>query len=197
MGRTFSDWQEPVRLLEGGTGAPTDAQRSLVEKLGLIVNGHEPRDVLGVMLEEHLRPIIWGTSTEPASERQLAFLDSLRGSNARSGLSKPLASAWIDHYLALRNTDKLRSLRLQRGDTVVRRFRWRHPADHQLHETEELYVVSSIGPAGLVYFKGGNGKCGWASSLEQVPPAGNHDDYPRYTALPAAGHRFERATFEG
>ncbi len=54
------------------------------------------------MLEERLRPIIWGlTRPEPATERQLAFLASLSAPLAKDPLlTKVLASAWIDHYLS-------------------------------------------------------------------------------------------------
>jgi hypothetical protein len=82
---TYPDWQEPVRLLELSTGPSRPVQHDLAEQFGLIWQGDEPYSVLGVMLEEHLMPLIWDTSAqaEPASERQRNFLKIL-GSNIDS-----------------------------------------------------------------------------------------------------------------
>ena len=34
------------------------------------------------------------------------------------------------------------------------------------HEFDQEYIVSSIRGDGLVYFKGGNGTCAWATKLK-------------------------------
>lgn len=169
MGSTYPDWREPARTLERSTGPATDGQRSLASKVGLRLDGKEPHDVVGVLLEEHLRPIIWGTEAAPATERQRGFLMSLDAAQATdTSLSRPVASAWISHHLARRNLQSLRTLKLKRGDAIIRLKRWVDPATGELHESREQFRVSSIGPAGLVYFLGGNGQCGWASSLERA-----------------------------
>lgn len=35
-------------------------------------------------------------------------------------------------------------------------------------ESLDYFITSSIGSEGLVYFRGGNGRCGWASTLRQA-----------------------------
>jgi hypothetical protein len=43
------------------------------------------------------------------------------------------------------------------------------PVTGELHEyVSPPMVISSIGSNGLVYFRGGNGQCGWPSSLSRV-----------------------------
>jgi hypothetical protein len=82
-------------------------------------------------------------------------------------LSKSLASAWINHYLAVRNADRLQELRLARGDRVVHQRTWVDHSTGELNNWSDRHVVSSIGARGLVYFKGGNGKCGWPTNLSR------------------------------
>jgi hypothetical protein len=138
------------------------------------------------MLEEYLRPTIWGTETEaePATERQRAFLKALGSTrSAQPSLTKPVASAWIDHHLSLRNTQRLRDLLLARGDAVLKRTVWPHTQTVRPHESLEYSIVSSIGANGLVYFKGGNGKCGWPSTLTRAAPTDTPGGYPQFREL--------------
>ena len=57
---TYEDWREPVRQLELDSGPATEAQRALAEHVDLALGGSEPQGVAAVMLEQHLRPAIWG-----------------------------------------------------------------------------------------------------------------------------------------
>lgn len=181
---SYADWREPVRRLELGTGAATEAQRSLAAKVGLELVGDEPHGVTGVMLEEHLRPMIWGASSDPVTDRQRHFLTGLGEARATDpGLTKPVASAWIAHRLAVRNRERLRALRLARGDAVIKRTVWRHPETGLPHESMDYCVVSSIGVSGLVYFRGGNGKCGWPSVLSLATADDLPVEYPRFNPL--------------
>lgn len=136
------------------------------------------------MLEEHLQPLIWGKVSEPATDLQRAFLIELGSCEADdAGLTKRIASAWIGHYLAVRNIESLRQLVLVQGDAVIKRTLWRNPENARMHETLDYAVVSSIGGNGLVYFRGGNGKCGWPSSIMR-PPVGSHrEDFPKFRDL--------------
>ncbi len=182
---TFPTWHEPVRLLEESTRPATNQQRELASTVGLALAGTEPRGVAAVLLEEHLQPLIWGRESERATDRQRAFLVEL-GSHVAddAGLTKRTASAWIEHHLALRSIDCLRRLALVRDDAVIKRTRWRHPESGRLCETLDYAVVSSIGADGMVYFRGGNGKCGWPSSLTRAPTRTRHDDYPMFREFP-------------
>jgi len=158
---TFPTWHEPVRLLEVGTRPATNQQRKLASTVGLALVGTEPRGVAAVLLEEHLQPFIWGKESDRATDRQRAFLVELGSSVADdAGLTKRTASAWIEYHLALRNIECLRYLALVRDDAVIKRTRWRHPETGRLYKTLDYAVVSSIRANGMVYFRGGDGKCG-------------------------------------
>jgi hypothetical protein len=172
LGMTFSDWSEPVRLMEEQSGPVADEQLELGTQLGLVLMSDLPRGVAAVMLEEHLRPRIWGLlsgKVELATEKQLKFLEAIAHDRAwkRVSLSKHVASAWIDHYLTVRNAEVLRELRLRAGDRVVHERTWVDHNTGELQAWSDCYVVSSIGARGLVYFKGGNGKCAWPSRLSR------------------------------
>ena len=181
---TFPTWHEPVRLLEESTGPATDQQRELAITVGLALAGTEPRGVAAILLEEHLQPLIWGREPERATGRQRAFLVEL-GSNVAddAGLTKRTASAWIQHHLAVRSIESLRRLALVRDDTVITRRLWRHPETERLFETLDCAVVSSIRADGMVYFRGGNGRCGWPTSLTRAPARIHRDDYPKFREL--------------
>lgn len=178
---TYPNWCEPVRLLELRTGPSTPRQRELAEQFGLAWGGTEPHDVVGLMLEEHVRLVIWGTQPKPATARQRAFLVKLGATRAADpSLTKAVASAWIEHHLALRTIERLRTLGLTRGDAVIKRTIWRHPETGLPHESRDYFIVSTIGAGGLVYFKGGNGRCGWPSSLERATEADSPSDFPQF-----------------
>jgi hypothetical protein len=181
---TYPDWQEPVRLLELSIGLSTPAQRALADQFGLTLGGDEPRGILGVMLEERILPLIWDVDTAPeiASERQRNFLRTLGIASAANcpALTKRLASAWIDHQLTIRTIESLRRLQIRTGDAVIKRTVWRrHLPGIPPHETFEICYVSSIGANGMVYFKGGNGSCGWPSLLYRAGPEDEPSAYPQ------------------
>ena len=165
---TFTDWREPLRLLEEQSRPATSDQWSLADKVGLRLGEDVPRAVASVLLEDFLRPMVWGEAPDPATDKQRAFLVQLGAIDvaADADLSKAAGSAWIDHCLSLQNQQSLRDLRLARGDQVLKRWTSRDPASGIATEFLDHCVVSSIGTNGLVYFKGGNGKCGWPSSLQ-------------------------------
>jgi hypothetical protein len=169
---TFADWREPLRLLESQAGPATSAQRGLADNLGLRLADDVPRSVTSVLLEDHLRPTVWGDEPELATEKQRAFLARLGATDvaADADLSKAAASAWIDYRFTLQTIRHLKELRLVSGDQVVKWHAWRDPESGETMEFEDQHVVSSIGVDGLVYFKGGNGKCGWPSSLRRSKP---------------------------
>lgn len=176
---TFIDWTEPVRLLEAGLLPVADDQMALASFVGLHLDVDLPRGVAAALLEEALRPHIWGTPphTTPAdlepTERQMAFLQEIAHGElwTRSALSKRSASAWIEHFLAERTARRLREMQLARGDRVIKTSPWVNEATGEHHEWRQEYEVSSIGADGLVFFRGGNGQCAWPSSLTRVTPA--------------------------
>lgn len=170
---TFVDWIEPVRLLEADLLPATEDQLALASFVGLRLDDDLPRGVAATMLEEAVRPHIAGNSPEATTvdleptERQMAFLNEIAHGEAwtRAPLNRRSASAWIGHFLAQRTARRLREMQLVRGDRVIKTSTWLNEATGELHDWSQEYEVSSIGANGLVYFRGGNGQCGWASSL--------------------------------
>ena len=167
---SFSDWREPVRMLKEQTGPVAAEQLELGAQVGFRLDGDLPRGVAAAMLEEHLHPSIWGARAQkpsPATLKQREFLEAI--ANDRSfepvSLSKSLASAWIEHYLSVRTAESLEKLQLRAGDQVTHQPKMVDYDTGELRTWSDRYVVSSIGARGLVYFKGGNGKCGWPANL--------------------------------
>ncbi|WP_445257002.1 hypothetical protein [Nocardioides aurantiacus] len=173
---TFVDWTEPVRLLEFGLLPVTRDQLSLASFVGLHLDDDLPRGVAAVVLEDALRSHISGTLAEAApadvqpTERQMEFLREIAHGELwmRAALSRRSASAWIGHFLAERTAHRLHEMQLVRGDRVIKTRAWADEATGELHEWSQEYEVSSIGADGLVYFRGGNGQCGWPSSLTRA-----------------------------
>lgn len=168
-----------MQLLDAQTGPPRPAQLTLAQTVGLTLVGDEPHNVVAAMLEDHLRPIVWNVDPAPATDRQIQFLRHLTATT-RSGLSKNVASAWIDHHLALKTRTRLAALQLKEGDAVIKSQRFHDPESGQPIEILDYCVVSSIGANGLVYFKGGNGNCGWPSTLRNVNASDELESYPTF-----------------
>lgn len=169
---TFPDWNEPVRLLEEQSGPVVPEQLRLAAQVGFPLARDLPRRVAAVLLEDHLRPRIWGVprrAEAPATQKQREFLEAIAHDRLfeRTSRSKSFASAWISHYLAVRNAKRLRELRLAAGDLVVQQQTWLNHDTGELHNLTDRHVVSSIGAVGLVYFKGGNGRCAWPTNLSR------------------------------
>ena len=164
---TFPDWHEPVRLLRAGCGPSTDEQRRIAAALGCPL-GNEPRDVLAASIEAWLEPALWGRSPLPVTERQWAFLRELGHVAGERGLVRPVASAWIQHYLSLRTAEGLESLGLRAGQRVHIDRKFTDPDTGEITSINDEGTVSSIGANGLVYFRGGNGKCAWPGNLRRL-----------------------------
>ena len=97
----------------------------------------------------------------------MAFLEELGHPREVAGLSRSVASAWIEHYLSVRAARALEELRLRAGDVVDHEHRHVDPTTGEMHVWFQRQTVSSIGRNGLVYFRGGNAQCGWPSQLHR------------------------------
>jgi len=161
---TFPDWKESTRLLEEAAGPPTAEQLDLAATIGLRYVG-EPRVVFAAAIEAWLHPAIRQEQPKPATGRQLSFLDELGHEHEVAGLSRSVASAWIQHYLSVRTARALNELQLSAGDLIDQEHRHVDPTTGQLRVWFQKQTVSSIGRNGLVYFRGGNGRCGWPTQL--------------------------------
>lgn len=161
----YIDWREPVRLLEETNGPATPEQHDLAILIGMALRHGEHRKIATALLADRVEPAIYGREVSPATNEQLAFLGRIaKKESSFRGVSKRVASAWIDYYLAEQAIADLRALRLQRGDRVIKTeqvtFEGESPSTF-VHS----HTVSSIGANGRVYFTGGNGAGGWPSQL--------------------------------
>lgn len=161
---TYADWREPVRRLRATTGPATEELLRVAVALGC-PHEAEPHGVLCAIVEDWLRPVLYGESSPLATERQLAYLASLGDTNVEPGMHRPVASAWIDHYLALGSAQALECLELVSGDQVHLKNDYIDPGTGEITDLGGTFTVSSIGSNGLVYFRGGNGKCAWPTKL--------------------------------
>ena len=83
-------------------------------------------------------------------------------------MHRTVASAWIDHYLSLQTAQALEALQPRTGDEVHHRHDYIDPATGEEVDLGGTVTVSSIGSNGLVYFRGGNGQCGWPTNLLRI-----------------------------
>jgi hypothetical protein len=165
---THASWTPVVVALEQRIAAPIAELIEVAVRLEIPTTEASPAMVLAATIQDKLDPILWGHLSRPPSEAQVKYLTSLAeeaGESMPTPSSAAVTGAWIDVFLARRTIDALHTLKLQRGDVV----------DHRrLHEEKALVrrvVVSSLGDDGLVYFRGGNGQCGWPSALRLVARA--------------------------
>lgn len=79
---------------------------------------NEPAIVATALIEASLRPALYGTSAPLATPKQSAFLASLGHKADSSNMPRPVASAWIDHYLSVRTLKSLRELQPKAGDLL-------------------------------------------------------------------------------
>ena len=158
-----------MRQIEAATGPASDEQLRLASFLG-VPHETEPFAVTARLLEDFLRPLIWQEVPPGATPRQLAFLAELGHPESGAPMTKAVASAWIEHHLARRTAARLRDLRLRAGETVMHVSKWVDEGTGEIHEDRREVTVSSIGATGLVYFKGGNGQCGWPTNISRDAP---------------------------
>jgi len=178
---TYADFQEPLRLMSESVGPATDEQHQLATKVGMTLED-EPRAVAAALLEDHLEPAIWGTNPPDATDRQRQFLRRLGFRRAEhQGLTRRVASAWINHLLTLQDIHHLNQLQLKRNDAVI--VRRVTELEGTRLESLEYRQVSSIAADGLLYFKGGNGKCARVQRVTKALPSDNPIDYPRFNEL--------------
>jgi len=122
-----------------------------------------PWGVAAVLIESHVSSVVWGTTPKPVTKPQSGLLRQLGHSGAVD--SRTIASAWIEHYYATRCADALKRWKPMRGDVVTLEHDRLDVATGELYRTTTEGAISSIGDSGLIYFRGGNGKCGWATHI--------------------------------
>lgn len=178
---TYTDFDEPVRLMSEAVGPATDEQRQLAARVGLVLDD-EPRAIAAALLEDHLQPAIRGTQPLAATDRQREFLHQLGSRHAdRRDLTRTVASAWIDHMLTLQTIDHLIRLQPVRNDAVI--VRKVTEFEGRRLESLDYKRISSIGDNGLLYFMGGNGQCAYPHRVVKALPSDNPVNYPQFNEL--------------
>lgn len=166
----FASYVEAVEVMQNSIRRASKEQLDLANLTGCDVPPGAPLLIAAAYLHDHLDPVIDdGGNPRPASDRQMSFLKALAGEQVvGSDLSMRVASAWIDYHLTVRTIERLEDLKLVAGHEVILSHDWVAPGGGQYHY-EQAMVVSSIGANGLVYFKGGNGKCAYPHRLRRAP----------------------------
>lgn len=158
-----------MRLLEEKNGPATLEQHDLAILLGMPLRPEEHRKIATALLADRVEPAIYGSEVSLATQEQLEFLGKIaKEGPSFQGISKRVASAWIDYYLARRAIADLRALRLQRGDRIVKTEQFTLEGENPFTSVGS-HTVSSIGANGRAYFTGGNGAGGWPSQLRAEP----------------------------
>jgi hypothetical protein len=163
---TYSDWREPVELLETRIDEkPTSGQLDLAALVKLPLQGDEPRQVVAAMLEDYLTPMIHDRPARHASDSQRELLMSLLdGGSFRElpikEMTSRVAFAWVEHLIFRERVAHLRSLKLKAGDKV-----W---VDHQIVSGQRPWAVSSIGAAGRIHLKGNMCPGVWPNQVRRV-----------------------------
>jgi len=165
---TYPDWREPVRRLHAVAGPATDELLRVADALGCH-HDREPHGVLSAIVMDWLHPVIHGEHSLLATEKQLAYLELLGHLHPETDMRRSVASAWIDHHLSIRTAQALERLQLASGDRVYVRHDYVSLRTGELTDQGATATVSSIGANGLVYFKGGNGRCAWPTRLLPIP----------------------------
>jgi hypothetical protein len=159
---TYANWQEPARVLALRTGPAAAEQLRAAAALELSLRGDEPYGVLDAMLRSRRLSQRPGHRLRFATDAQRVALRRDAAQLADDpGLTRDVASAWLQHYRAVRNLRQLEALQLQAGDPVLR----------ERDDLDRLEFVSSIRHDGYVNLKGGNGNYAWAYSLERASVA--------------------------
>jgi hypothetical protein len=81
-----------------------------------------------------------------------------------TGYSYRVAFAMIQDALSERENRLISEMSLRPGDRVVRE----REVEGEIHRWRQEFVISSIRDDGLLYFKGGGGKCGWPSKFTKI-----------------------------
>ncbi len=170
----FSSWWPAADALRAVVLAPpTQAQQALADQLEVKLPAVSPAAVATAVLDDYLEPILGRSPAMPPTEPQVAFLRSLAQEAAielsTDLLTRRTTSAWIDVLLGRRTLGALEKLRPSRGDVVDHSGRSAAPGPRLVRR----FRISSVAASGLLYFRGGNGQCGWPTNVELVARVGD------------------------
>lgn len=165
----FHTWQPALKAVGASLGPPSAELLNLAWRLDVEYDRNCPGMVVAAAVRDRVDPVLHDRPAELPTEGQEEYLSSLSrevGVVVDAPRTLREASAWIDFLLATRTATVLAQMRPNRGD-VVDKVR-----STDRGEGGSRHVISSIRDNGLVYFRGGNGYCGWVSSLRMIARAG-------------------------
>ncbi len=131
----------------------SNSQIEFGKKLGLSIEGLT-ESIAMAMIHDLINKEFWGKETRTPTEGQIDFASEL-GADI-SNESRAIGSAIINDILEQSNHDSIESQGLAPGVRV------RNKRNHR------EYIISSIKPDELVYFKGGQGAKSWAGNLKKI-----------------------------
>ncbi len=131
----------------------SDSQIEFGNKLGISIEGLT-ESIAVAMIHDLIRKEFWGKEKESPSEGQIEFANELGADISKE--SRAVGSAIINDILEQSNHDSIETQGLAPGVKVRNK------------RNNREYIISSIKPDGLVYFKGGQGAKSWAGNLEKL-----------------------------
>lgn len=143
---------------------PTDVQKKIAKILGVDISS-DSRNIAAARIREIVEPAINPNSTYwTATQKQIEYAKSLDLNIA--GDSFWVCSAKIDDRLRELNQAALDKLKLKPGDRVI--VTTKGKVGEKNYETQDEYIVSSVGKNLRVYFKGGGGRGAWPRQIEKI-----------------------------
>jgi hypothetical protein len=165
----FHTWAPAFEAVCASVGPPSPELVDLAQRLDVKYGRNWPGKVLVAAIRDRIDPLLFHRPIPDPTDSQEAYLATLSrevGLVVESPRTLREASAWIEVLLATRSAAALSRMRPNRGDVVDKIRGSSHGEDGSRH------VISSIRDDGLVYFRGGNGYCGWVSSLRMIARSG-------------------------
>ncbi len=150
-------WEHAVERLNEAAEEATAEQLNLAKIVGLAIPPKSPAIVAAALLRVALSKELHLPSESPVSEHFGDRLKGLRGESKHKikPQSDQEAAAWVEYLRLVRRKRVLSELKPDAGDVV------------KLSDGEKI-EVSSIGPDGRVYFKGGRGYRSWPDLIRSV-----------------------------
>lgn len=177
----FHTWRPALEAVRASLGPPSGELADLARRLDVEFERTWPAFVVAAAVRDRVDPLLHERPVQPPTEAQEDYLSTLShevGVVVNPPRTLREASGWIDFLLATRTAAVLAQMKPNRGD-VVDKFRVSEGG-----ERGSRHVISSIRDDGLVYFRGANGYCGWASSLQMIARVGTPEAQEALAANP-------------
>jgi hypothetical protein len=162
---TFRTWSDAVEAIDEATAPATNKQLQLAKQAGLRIPEDMPKIIAAAKLRIALPEELNLPHARPVNDRYENRLNILRRPSDPpiEPQTDEEAYAWVEHFRLMRRRESLAKLRISEGDLVKT-------------SAGELAQVSSIGPDGCVFFKGGLGSRAWPDTITVVARANDESN---------------------